>query len=99
MQFANPSVPANTDKNRIRWSFIKSLEPPRVVHARLTNVMSDDNVFGQVTVRFHSQQTFAVYDRFGQLMHGSEITVNDVSENVVFQKHLSKQYRVWHFQF
>ncbi|KAK2727189.1 large ribosomal subunit protein mL45-like [Artemia franciscana] len=94
-EHAFPSVTANTDKNRIRWSFIKSLEPPRVVHARVTNVMTDDNVFGQVTVRFHSQQTLAVYDRFGRLMHGSEITVKDVLEYVVFEKHLSNQYGVW----
>ncbi|OON16603.1 Tim44-like domain protein [Opisthorchis viverrini] len=40
----------------LRWQFIASLEPPRVVHIRTQELMSRDNLYGQVTVRFHSQQ-------------------------------------------
>lgn len=40
----------------IRWSFIESLEPPRVVHARCTDMVAKGNVYGQVTVRMHSRQ-------------------------------------------
>lgn len=49
----------------------------------------------QVTVRFHTQQTLAVYDRFGRLMHGSEVVAKDVVEYVVFEKHLANLYGLW----
>lgn len=40
-------------------------------------------------------QTLAIYDRFGRLMHGSEIIAKDVLEYVVFEKHLANQYGTW----
>nr|CAG4648877.1 EOG090X0DDP [Polyphemus pediculus] len=79
----------------VRWNFIKSLEPPRVVHVRCTDVVSKDNVFAQVTTRFHTQQTLAVYDRFGRLMFGNEVVAKDVLEYVVFEKHVANQYGSW----
>nr|SVE74437.1 EOG090X0DDP [Daphnia barbata] len=78
-----------------RWQFLKSLEPPRVVHARCTDVINKENVFAQVTVRFHTQQTLAVYDRFGRLLYGSEVVVKDVLEYVVLEKHLANMYGLW----
>ncbi|XP_057375452.1 large ribosomal subunit protein mL45-like [Daphnia carinata] len=78
-----------------RWQFLKSLEPPRVVHARCTDVINKENIFSQVTVRFHTQQTLAVYDRFGRLLYGSEVVAKDVVEYVVFEKHLANTYGLW----
>jgi len=46
----------NIDNKTLRWSFIKSIEPPRVVHARVTDIITQDNLFAQLTVRFHTQQ-------------------------------------------
>lgn len=92
---AYPEMMWNAKYKTIRWQFLKSLEPPRVVHARCTDVISKDNIFAQVTVRFHTQQTLAIYDRFGRLMYGSEILAKDVLEYVVFEKHLSNEYGVW----
>ena len=44
-------------KNKtFRWKFYESLEAPRVVHAKTTSLLNDDNLYGQVTVRFHSKQ-------------------------------------------
>ncbi|CAI9585028.1 unnamed protein product [Staurois parvus] len=40
----------------IHWSFVESLEPPRVVQVRCTEMVSKDNLYGQVTVRMHSKQ-------------------------------------------
>ena len=77
---------------------------PKVVQARCAEMASKDNMFGQLTVRMHTQQTLAVYDRFvsvrfrilqlysprfGRLIHGSETVAKDVLEFVVFEKHLS----------
>ena len=67
-------------------------------------------MLSQVTVRFHTQQVLAVYDRFehffivlfscysvrfGRLIHGSEVVAKDVLEYVVFEKHLSNIYGIW----
>ena len=34
-----------------------------MVQARCAEMASKDNMFGQLTVRMHTQQTLAVYDR------------------------------------
>ncbi|XP_041983045.1 probable 39S ribosomal protein L45, mitochondrial [Aricia agestis] len=92
---AYPEFRHNSFSKTIRWKFLDSLEPPRVVHARCTDVISKENIFGQVTVRFHTRQQLAVYDRFGRLLHGSEILAKDVLEYVVFEKHLANLYGTW----
>lgn len=46
----------NIENKTLYWSFIKSIEPPRVVHARVTDIVTQDNLFAQLTVRFHTQQ-------------------------------------------
>ncbi|XP_057337394.1 probable 39S ribosomal protein L45, mitochondrial [Microplitis mediator] len=92
---AYPEVQHNTLDKTIHWRFNESLELPRIVHARCTHIITKENIFAQLTVRFHNQQTLAVYDRFGRLMHGSEIVKKDVLEYVVFEKHLANQYGTW----
>ncbi|KAJ2954913.1 hypothetical protein O0L34_g3240 [Tuta absoluta] len=92
---AYPEFRHNSFNKTIKWKFLESLEPPRIVHARCTDVVSKENIFGQLTVRFHTRQQLAVYDRFGRLLHGSEIIAKDVLEYVVFEKHLSNLYGTW----
>merc|ERR1711874_257397 len=92
---AYPEMMHMAKRKTIRWNFIKSLEPPRVVHARHAEIITKENMFGQLTVRFHTQQTLAVYDRFGRLIHGSEVVAKDVLEYVVFEKHLANIYGIW----
>nr|XP_019961653.1 PREDICTED: 39S ribosomal protein L45, mitochondrial [Paralichthys olivaceus] len=90
--------PEMTRGNRyktIHWRFIESLEPPRVVHARCPDMVSKGNLYGQVTVRMHSKQTLAVYDRFGRLMLGSEEQPKDVLEYLVLERHLVNSYGQW----
>ncbi|XP_034445942.1 39S ribosomal protein L45, mitochondrial [Hippoglossus hippoglossus] len=90
--------PEMTRGNRfktIHWRFIESLEPPRVVHARCPDMVSKGNLYGQVTVRMHSKQTLAVYDRFGRLMLGSEEQPKDVLEYLVIERHLVNPYGQW----
>lgn len=90
-----PEMTDNVKNKTIRWKFIQSLEPSRIVQVRCQDLMSKEHVFGQVTVRLHTQQTLAVYDRFGRLMHGSEDVVKDVLEYIVFEKHLTNAYGAW----
>ncbi|XP_041789621.1 39S ribosomal protein L45, mitochondrial [Chelmon rostratus] len=90
--------PEMTRGNRyktIRWRFVESLEPPKVVHARCPDMVSKGNLYGQVTVRIHSKQTLAIYDRFGRLMLGSEEQPKDVLEYVVIERHLVNPYGRW----
>lgn len=90
-----PEINVNVKNKTIRWKFLGSIEPPRVVHARQTHLISKENIFAQVTVRLHTQQSLAIYDRFGRLMHGSEILAKDVLEYVVFEKNISNLYGEW----
>ncbi|NXQ47768.1 RM45 protein, partial [Catharus fuscescens] len=79
----------------IRWRFVESLEPPRVVHVRCESIMNRGNLYGQVTVRMHSRQILAIYDRFGRLMYGGEEIPKDVLEYVVFERYLVNPYGTW----
>lgn len=90
-----PRMLTGAENVTMRWRFIKSLEPPRVVHARETHLITKENIFAQVTVRMHTQQSLAVYDRFGRLVHGSEILAKDVIEYIVFEKNISNLYGEW----
>ncbi|XP_029174513.1 probable 39S ribosomal protein L45, mitochondrial [Nylanderia fulva] len=92
---AYPKMIYNLMSKTIHWKFLESLEPARVVHARTTDVITKENVFAQLTVRFHTQQILAIYDRFGRLIQGSEILKKDVLEYIVFEKHLANEYGVW----
>ncbi|XP_077428283.1 large ribosomal subunit protein mL45 isoform X2 [Vanacampus margaritifer] len=90
--------PEMTRGNRyktLRWRFVESLEAPRVVHARNPEMVSKGNLYGQVTVRMHSRQTLAIYDRFGRLMLGSEDQPKDVLEYLVMERHLVNSYGRW----
>lgn len=44
---------------------------------------------------FTISQILAIYDRFGRLIHGSEIVAKDVLEYVVFEKHIANEYGRW----
>jgi large subunit ribosomal protein L45 len=79
----------------IRWKWIEPLEQPTVANIISREMMSKSNIFGQITVRMHSKQTLAVYDRFGRLAFGDENAARDVLEYVVFEKHLTDLYSSW----
>ena len=57
------------DKKTLRWEFIKSLEPPRVVHLRTTHLISKENMYAQVTVRLHTQQVGIIFDFFLEIFY------------------------------
>lgn len=92
---AYPKMIHNLMNKTIHWKFLESLEPTRLVQARTTDIITKENVFAQLTVRFHTQQILAIYDRFGRLIQGSEILKKDVLEYIVFEKHLANEYGVW----
>ncbi|EHB14192.1 39S ribosomal protein L45, mitochondrial [Heterocephalus glaber] len=79
----------------VRWHFVESLEPAQVTQVRCSSLVNQSNMYGQVTVRLHTRQTLAIYDRFGRLMYGQEDMPKDVLEYVVFERHLMNPYGSW----
>jgi len=79
----------------LRWRYHEAIEPPRVVHASLFNSGPGENQFAQVTVRIHSSQSIAIYDRFGRLAYGDPELQRSVVEFVVFEKRVSDTYGTW----
>lgn len=92
---AYPEMIHNIMNKQLVWKYVASLEPPKIVHARVTSLLEKENYFAQVTVRIHSQQCLAVYDRFGRLMYGHEFLPKDVLEYIVYEKHLADEYGKW----
>jgi len=90
-----PELVYTLKKKTFRWKMIEQIEPPRVVHVRTTHLLNKENLYGQVTVRFHTKQIMAIYDRFGRIMFGSENIARDCLEYVVFEKHLANIYGKW----
>ncbi|XP_041372149.1 probable 39S ribosomal protein L45, mitochondrial [Gigantopelta aegis] len=83
------------ENKTFRWMFVESIEPPRVTQVRTQEVFGKDNLFAQITVRMHTKQILAVYDRFGRLMYGSDRIAKDVLEYVVLEKHIANEYGLW----
>jgi len=48
-QFQDPS-------KKLHWRFVKEVDRPRIVHARVASVFDNDNLYAQVTVRMHTEQ-------------------------------------------
>ena len=78
----------------LRWKWVEEIEPSYVVAIKSGEILKGMTM-AQVTVRMHSKQTCAIYDRFGRLMFGNEITSKDVLEYVVFERVLTFPYSQW----
>jgi len=79
----------------LRWRFHANVEPPRLVHASIFESGPLGNQFAQATIRIHSEQTVAIYDRFGRLAYGDPELKRTVLEFVVFEKRVSDTYGTW----
>ena len=79
----------------LRWEWLESLEEVEVKHMVTRQMMTKADIFGQITVRFHSRQKIAIYDRFGRLAFGNDKLPTDVLEFVVFERYLSNPYSQW----
>ena len=47
------------ENKTFRWSFIESIEPPRVTQIRTQEMFGKDNLFAQVTIRMHTKQVWS----------------------------------------
>jgi len=78
----------------LRWKWIEEIEPSYVVAIKSGEILKGMTM-AQITVRMHSKQTCAIYDRFGRLMFGNETVSKDVLEYIVFERVLTYPYSQW----
>ncbi|CAF1545771.1 unnamed protein product [Rotaria magnacalcarata] len=78
----------------LRWKWVDDIEPSYVVAIKSGEILKGMTM-AQVTVRMHSKQTCAIYDRFGRLMFGNETLPKDVLEYVVFERVLTFSHSQW----
>ncbi|CAD6187712.1 unnamed protein product [Caenorhabditis auriculariae] len=72
------------------FEMMERVEPSKVVAVRcFDNPPKSGNDIAQLTVRMHTRQKLAIYDRFGRLLLGSENEPKDVVEYVVFENHIA----------
>uniref|UniRef100_A0A0B6ZYM5 Large ribosomal subunit protein mL45 n=1 Tax=Arion vulgaris TaxID=1028688 RepID=A0A0B6ZYM5_9EUPU len=92
---AFPEMVFGLENKTMFWQMVETVEPPKVVQIRTDEMVTADNIFAQVTVRMHTKQILAIYDRFGRLMYGDPNLPKSVVEYVVMEKWISDTYGRW----
>lgn len=90
-----PVMAAGLNRHTIIWKYLGDVEPPQAVQVRAADMIGKGNKFAQITVRMHTKQILAVYDRHGRLAYGSPTDVKEVLEYIVFEKYLANEYGTW----
>uniref|UniRef100_A0A1I7XS43 26S proteasome complex subunit dss-1 n=1 Tax=Heterorhabditis bacteriophora TaxID=37862 RepID=A0A1I7XS43_HETBA len=86
----------DVEEGSISWELIEHLEPSKVITIRCADYPhKSGNDIAQITVRMHTKQKLAVYDRFGHLLLGSETEPREVVEYVVFENHIAVVDGTW----
>ncbi|KAI1695071.1 tim44-like domain-containing protein [Ditylenchus destructor] len=97
-EYAFPKLWPDVETGTVVWELQHFKEPSKVVSVRCYDMPpSSGNDIAQVTVRMHSVQKFALYDRFGRLLLGSEDEPKDCLEYVVFENHIVSTHGKWRF--
>ncbi|BFZ22631.1 hypothetical protein BsWGS_25670 [Bradybaena similaris] len=92
---AFPEMVHGLESKTMHWQLVEVVEPARVVQVRTENMITKDNMFAQVTVRLHTKQILAIYDRFGRLMYGDPQLPKSVVEYVIMEKWISDTNGRW----
>lgn len=90
-----PMMTTGLKLHTIVWKYLGEVEPARAVQVHTEDQLIKNNKFAQITVRMHTKQIMAIYDRHGRLIHGSPTDVKEVLEYIVFEKYLSNEYGQW----
>lgn len=94
-EYCFPLMVANMRGHTINWNYLGEVEEPYVVQTRVGDMATKGNKYAQITVRLHTKQLLAIYDRHGRLVHGSPVDVKEVLEHVIFEKYLANEYGLW----
>ena len=90
-----PVMTAGLKQRTLIWKYLDEIELPQVVQVRVADLIAKGNKYAQITVRMHSKQIMAAYDRHGRLLLGSPTDVKEVLEYIVFEKYLANEYGLW----
>lgn len=90
-----PVMTAGLERNTIIWKYLGLIEKPEAVHVRSGDLLGKGDKYAQITVKMHTKQILAIYDRHGRLILGSPVDVKEVHEFVVFEKYLANEYGQW----
>lgn len=86
----------DVEEGSIVWEMVERLSPSKVITVRcMDNPIDTGNDIAQLTVRMHTLQKLAIYDRFGKLILGSETEPKETVEYVVFENHIAVVDGVW----
>ncbi|KAH8547753.1 hypothetical protein BGW37DRAFT_432020 [Umbelopsis sp. PMI_123] len=80
------------------WQYHGEVEAPKIVCVRCMGTSGFSKTgfsVGQVTVRMHTKQSMAVYDKKNRLIAGDPHKIQNVREYVVFQRALTDPEDVW----
>lgn len=94
-EYCFPKLTAGLNRHTIIWKYLGDVEPPVAVQVKSGDLVSKGNKYTQITVRMHTKQILAVYDRHGRLIHGSPNDVKEVLEYIVFEKYMANEYGLW----
>ena len=61
------------ESKTMRWKFVESVEPPKVMQIRTDEMITSENMFSQITVRLHTRQV-RLFALFGYLYIDSLIS-------------------------
>uniref|UniRef100_A0A0N5A9J9 26S proteasome complex subunit dss-1 n=1 Tax=Syphacia muris TaxID=451379 RepID=A0A0N5A9J9_9BILA len=86
----------DVEKGTVVWDLLQHVEPSKVVAIRCGDIpVKSGNDIAQITVRMHTIQKLAIFDRFGHLVLGSEKETRPVLEYVVFENHIANLDGLW----
>ncbi|KAI6201352.1 Tim44 domain-containing protein [Aphelenchoides besseyi] len=95
-EYAYAKLWPDVEKGSMVWKLCEFVEPSKVVAVRCGDYPQDSgNDIAQVTVRMHTEQIFALYDRFGKLLLGSPTEPKRSVEYVVFENHVASSDGKW----
>lgn len=76
------------------WKLV-SMDAVTIQHMRAFALNKKDNEWAQVTIKFSSQQTLAVYDKAKRLTMGHPSRPRSITEYVVFERPLDSPFATW----
>uniref|UniRef100_A0A915BE17 Large ribosomal subunit protein mL45 n=1 Tax=Parascaris univalens TaxID=6257 RepID=A0A915BE17_PARUN len=86
----------DVENGSVVWEMVEQKEPSRVVAIRCSDSpYKSGNDIAQLTVRMHTVQKLAIYDKFGRLILGSEVEPKIAVEYVVFENHIASLDGAW----
>jgi large subunit ribosomal protein L45 len=79
---------------KLMWKLVSHVTEPKIVHIRAATAQFEQDgpqeKVAQVTVKFHTKQTVALYDTNGRVISGDPEVEQEVEEYVVFESMVSK---------